>query len=292
MRIPNRMGISIEVHLRSMFRVFNEMPLIRTQERSLLTGETKTWVNLALDLKRNNKEKDGVGDSDESANGSSNSSHAKHLKEEGWIKAPQHHLDAKAWAEDASFTSKMDPMFLWITKYKQLVHYYNTVGYVRSEIEIARKDPSLMRWVNRQRNLYAREMNRRTAVSKENRNCNQKTEIAYSEIYSQEKIDCLNKVHFPWAYIPDDAKDPDSINFGANRRHMYKLKWLENFKKLEKFKEIHGHCKVTAKIDKDLATWINAQRHALSAYKREGSKKVIRLEEIQMLDSLGVEWGK
>src|SRR5206468_2885002 len=61
--------------------------------------------------------------------------------------------------------------------------------------------------------------------------------------------------------------------------------WEEWFRKLEQFKEIHGHCKVSRNDPKsaEFAFWINAQRMD----RRTGK---LSSERIRRLSELGISW--
>jgi len=83
---------------------------------------------------------------------------------------------------------------------------------------------------------------------------------------SNEQIQLLEDIGFQW-------------NVLRGSRHS----WEEKFQKLKEFQETHGHCKVPLKLDRQLNSWVDAQRQA---------NKQGRLTEdrIKKLESLGVQW--
>jgi len=59
--------------------------------------------------------------------------------------------------------------------------------------------------------------------------------------------------------------------------------WEEKFQKLKDFHERNGHCKVPLKLDRQLNSWVDAQRQA----NKQGR---LSEERIKKLESLGVQW--
>ena len=254
--------------------LFNGIP--RLWKRGLLSGETKTWVTSSFKLRehadvdlsnndeivnKNSNKFDGINDGRDTYNNSSNNN--------PWNPAPRHHVDA---AKIANEISTSDALQLWKSKFNRLVYFYNTVGYIRSEIEIARKDPSLMIWLERQRYLHKAEMNLRESKKDDT--------SLHGSILSQEKIDLMNSVHFQWTLMDSQSK----------RKVTHKHQWLEKFRELEAFKKEHGHCNPSLSTHKELNLWLNRQRNALKTLEKDN--KLISLDEIQLLESLGISWGR
>lgn len=83
---------------------------------------------------------------------------------------------------------------------------------------------------------------------------------------SQEQIQLLKQIGFQW-------------NSPRGSRHS----WEDKFQKLKEFQELHGHCKVPLKLDRQLNSWVDAQRQA----NKQGR---LSEERIKKLESLGVQW--
>jgi len=114
-------------------------------------------------------------------------------------------------------------------------------------------DPSLARWVKRQRHLYH-------LLSK-----GKKSSL------KQDRILMLNNIGFSW-----DAKD---------------ALWQERLKDLNEFKLKHGHCVVPTIFPSNqrLATWVKFQRRQYKLY-QESSPSYMTRERIENLNALGFEW--
>eukprot|EP01118_Nematostelium_gracile_P019789 TRINITY_DN931_c0_g1_i1.p1 TRINITY_DN931_c0_g1~~TRINITY_DN931_c0_g1_i1.p1 ORF type:complete len:333 (+),score=94.14 TRINITY_DN931_c0_g1_i1:76-1074(+) len=82
---------------------------------------------------------------------------------------------------------------------------------------------------------------------------------------SEEQVDALLDVGFVW-------------NSRGNRNS-----WEDKFNKLKEFKEKNGHCKVPLKLDRQLNSWVDAQRQA----NKQGR---LSEERIKKLEGLGVQW--
>ena len=75
----------------------------------------------------------------------------------------------------------------------------------------------------------------------------------------------------------------ESLSIDWNPSENNEVRWQEQFKKLEKYKETNGHCNVSRREDPDPGIWVSAQR---TAYRlgRLGEERINKLE------SLGFEW--
>jgi hypothetical protein len=82
---------------------------------------------------------------------------------------------------------------------------------------------------------------------------------------SEEQTEKLSELGFIWS------------------RRGAKNSWEEKFLKLKQFKERTGHCKVPLKLDRQLNSWVDAQRQA----NKQGR---LSDERIRKLESLGVQW--
>jgi len=80
-----------------------------------------------------------------------------------------------------------------------------------------------------------------------------------------EQISLLDKLGFRW-----DAREE---------------KWVENFEKLRRFKDQHGHCEIAlvASADDDLLGWVRLQRSLMARGKIDAERK-------SQLDALGFSW--
>jgi len=81
----------------------------------------------------------------------------------------------------------------------------------------------------------------------------------------------------------DQIKLLEEIGFQWNTRISSKHSWEDKFQKLKEFQESHGHCKVPLKLDRQLNSWVDAQRQA----NKQGR---LSQERIDKLESLGVQW--
>lgn len=62
--------------------------------------------------------------------------------------------------------------------------------------------------------------------------------------------------------------------------------WDHQYEELKAFKEKNGHCRVTPKANKSLATWLSSQRRLRRKYQKT-DKTLARLSK---LEALGVDW--
>jgi len=114
-------------------------------------------------------------------------------------------------------------------------------------------DPSLARWVKRQRHLYH-------LLSK-----------GKNSSLKPDRISMLNNISFSW-----DAKD---------------ALWQERLKDLKEFKKAQGHCVVPTifPLNQPLATWVKFQRRQYKLY-QENSPSYMTPERIKSLEDLDFEW--
>ena len=84
---------------------------------------------------------------------------------------------------------------------------------------------------------------------------------------SDEQIESLNEVGFVWR---------------VSRT------WDECFLSLQEYRRVHGHTLVP-KSDKDLGSWVGAQRHEYKRF-QSGNKSHLTREQVERLDSIGFVW--
>ena len=89
------------------------------------------------------------------------------------------------------------------------------------------------------------------------------------------KIQLLDRVKFNWD--PQSGPGPE--------------KWLENYGLLKEFKQKHGHVRVPIDADDKLGSWLKTQMHQYRNT-QEGKLPVLSSERIQLLEDIGVDWGK
>lgn len=114
-------------------------------------------------------------------------------------------------------------------------------------------DPSLARWVKRQRHHYYLLSQKKPSPLK------------------KERIQMLNRIGFVW-----NAKE---------------ALWQERLRELLDFKSFHGHCSVPTVFPSNqrLATWVKCQRRQHKLYQK-GCPSFITPKRIMTLESYGFEW--
>ena len=131
--------------------------------------------------------------------------------------------------------------------YKQLSQFYDTNGHcdVQSTIPLGQ-------WVVRQRYLYR--------------------QSSSSSSLTEERIDLLNKLNFPWKSRSEQIWDTRIIE-------------------LREFKQINGHVNVPTNYPSNpkLSTWVSTQRKNYNR-KRLGKTRPLTSRRIQELNDLGFVW--
>jgi hypothetical protein len=91
----------------------------------------------------------------------------------------------------------------------------------------------------------------------------------------EDKVQLLDRVKFNWD--PHSGPGPE--------------KWLRNYGLLKEFKQKHGHVRVPIDADDKLGSWLKTQ---MNQYRntQEGKLPALSSERIQLLEDIGVDWGK
>jgi len=155
--------------------------------------------------------------------------------------------------EDKSLKEGQLPKFgQWNYSFQKLLAFRKQYGHCLVPCEYE-KDPSLARWVKRQRYQYYLLIHgKKSSMTKE-------------------RIEILDDIGFIW-----QAQD---------------ALWQERFHELLKFKKKHGHCSVptTYPPNQKLATWVKFQRRQYRLH-LEGRPSYISDERIAILEKIGFQW--
>lgn len=121
-------------------------------------------------------------------------------------------------------------------------------------------DPSFAEWVHRQRTTHAHMVKEEEATH--------------------------TKQHNP--LIEGRMKQLEELGFHFT---VHADKWMEHWKELELFRNIHGHCLVPTQCpqNKKLGRWVHTQRHQ-RRLQLKGKRSCMTDERVRMLDSLGFCW--
>lgn len=140
----------------------------------------------------------------------------------------------------------------WNYSFQKLLKYREKHGHCLVPCEFD-SDPSLARWVKRQRYQYYLMIHRKKSSM------------------TQERVKVLDEIGFIW-----QAQD---------------ALWQERFHELLKFKKEHGHCSVptTYTSNQKLATWVKFQRRQYRLH-LEGRPSYISDERIATLEKHGFQW--
>lgn len=140
----------------------------------------------------------------------------------------------------------------WADHFKNLCDYHRKEGNCQVP-HLYPPNPSLARWVKRQRYSYK--------VLKEGK----------ASSMTLERIAALEGIGFVW----------DSQSAA----------WEDRFRDLTAFRYTHGHCNVPSRFggNPKLATWVKCQRRQYRAY-REGRHSTMTTERISNLESIGFQW--
>ena len=131
--------------------------------------------------------------------------------------------------------------------YNQLSQFYDTNGHCNVQSTIP-----LGQWVVRQRYLYR--------------------QSSSSSSLTEERIDLLNKLNFPWKSRSEQI-------------------WDTRITELREFKQINGHVNVPTNYPSNskLSTWVSTQRKNYNR-KRLGKTSLLTNSRIKELDDLGFVW--
>lgn len=140
----------------------------------------------------------------------------------------------------------------WLERYEELLAFKKKCGHCRVPHTFA-DNPSLARWVKRQRYQYK--------LRQEGRKSNM----------TDERIRDLEKVGFVW----------DS----------HSASWINRLNELHEYRCLHGHTNVPGSYiaNPQLATWVKCQRRQFKLYS-EGRPSSLSPSRIQDLEKLGFEW--
>jgi len=143
----------------------------------------------------------------------------------------------------------------WLSKFEELRKYKEVHGDCKVRTNISK----LGRWVQYQRQYYR--------VFKEGKKAS----------ITQERIDLLNSIGFDW--VVNHRQGSGVI--GSS--------WMEKFEELQKYKEVHGDCRVRSNHHPRLGNWVHSQRQFYKMSK-EGKKASITQARIDLLNSIGFDW--
>ncbi|KAL7565783.1 hypothetical protein ACA910_015564 [Epithemia clementina (nom. ined.)] len=211
----------------------------------------------------------------------------------------------------------------WIRRFRELEHYFNYHGHSGVPTNWV-ENPSLGRWVDRQRTAYKLFM------------------AGNATTMTQERIDLLETLNFQWkvrddwferydelvAYFNEHgnslvpakyALNPSLAKWVDTQRQQYKLfiqnkpssmtlervdhlkkvnfqwklleDWTDRFRELEKYVDQHGSTLVPQHYAENpsLGIWVRNQRTQFKLYKA-GKQSKLTPERIKMLESLNFEW--
>lgn len=140
----------------------------------------------------------------------------------------------------------------WEERFSDLLKYRKQHGHCCVPLSYP-ENPSLARWVKRQRHQYKLRSQGEDSTM------------------TSRRIQALEKVGFIW----------DSHN----------ATWEERMNELKVFRRIHGHCEVPThyKQNKRLGSWVKAQRRQYKLY-RDGKQSTLTPYRIDELDQLNFSW--
>jgi len=149
---------------------------------------------------------------------------------------------------------KMRTRMTWENKFDDCVAYHKAYGHFRvPDDEIG----GLGNWMHRQRFLHY----------------NATLGIGPSRL-SPIRIECLNRIDFPWMYKGQDTP------------------WWGRFQELKEYKKKHGNTLVPAKSHNGLGYWVRTQRKEYRKYDRIWEEEGCRLsdEQVDALKEIGFVW--
>ena len=130
------------------------------------------------------------------------------------------------------------------------------------------EDPSFAEWVHRQRTTHAHLM----------KELSDQADIQQHQCSKHQLNPLVNQ----------RMKLLEDLGF---RFTVHADKWIEHWKELKAYKEIHGNCMVPThcRENPQLGRWVHTQRHQRRLQLR-GKKSCMTDERVQLLDSLGFSW--
>jgi hypothetical protein len=141
----------------------------------------------------------------------------------------------------------------WAEKFKELVKFRQQTGHciVSNDYQ---ENPSLIRWVKRQRYQYKLLME------------------AKASTMTTERLQALKNLGFVW-----DSQA---------------AVWSERLNELKEFQQVHSHCNVSSSDmeNPQLATWVKCQRRQYRLLVGEGKSSSMTKFRMQELGKLGFEW--
>ena len=152
---------------------------------------------------------------------------------------------------------------LWNDHYKQLVQFFEREGHSNFKRTITPSDVTGMSVAE------AKEMYNLSWWTCRQRKFKRRGEL------EEFKVLLLNRVKFNWD--PHSGPGPE--------------RWLRNYGLLKEFKQKHGHVRVPIDADDKLGSWLKTQ---MTQYRntQEGKLPALSAERIQLLEDIGVDWGK
>ena len=152
---------------------------------------------------------------------------------------------------------------LWNDHYKQLLKFFEREGHSNFKRTITPSDAKGMSAAE------AKEMYNLSWWTCRQRKFKRRGEL------EEFKVLLLNRVNFNWD--PHSGPGPE--------------RWLRNYGLLKEFKQKHGHVRVPIDADDKLGSWLKTQ---MTQYRntQEGKLPALTAERIQLLEVIGVDWGK
>lgn len=156
--------------------------------------------------------------------------------------------------------STKPPSEVWMSCYKRMKAFQHENGH--SCVTAKHPDKQLYDWYLRNRKHWNNRLKRNDP-----------------SLISDDRIELLVDVGM-------GAKETGPFDTKADR-------WNERFEQLRVYQEEHGHCRVTHKQDRELASWVSTQRSSYLARKREaetgvkGRSFALTNERLQKLTSIG-----
>ncbi len=152
---------------------------------------------------------------------------------------------------------------LWNDHYKQLVKFFEREGHSNFKRTITPSDVTGMS-VEEAKEMYNLSW----------WTCRQRKFKRRGELEGF-KVLLLNRLKFNWD--PHSGPGPE--------------RWLRNYGLLKEFKHKHGHVRVPIDAEDKLGSWLKTQ---MTQYRntQEGKLPALTAERIQLLEDIGVDWGK
>mmetsp|Transcript_1548 Transcript_1548/g.2115 ORF Transcript_1548/g.2115 Transcript_1548/m.2115 type:complete len:326 (+) Transcript_1548:48-1025(+) len=169
----------------------------------------------------------------------------------GTTKAPNHKATAKL-EEKPKQRNKMSHSAQWLFNFEKLLKFRQQHKHCHVPC-VYDADPSLARWVKRQRYHYYLFMNSKPSPMKE------------------ERIEKLEDIGFIW--------------------HAQEALWQERLNELLKFKQKYGHCVVPTNFPENqtLATWVKFQRRQYKLF-QQGQPSYMSASRMAVLEKYGFQW--